>query len=821
MLASVFISLAWGAALAAPVDGAVTVGEVVVTAEKHAEKLEVTPVAVSAYGGEDRIVHGVDSIQDLASRTPGFEYSASADRAYIRGVGREGDNVATDPGVATYVDGVYNASIAAAVGDSLFVDRLEILRGPQGTLYGRNAIGGAINAISQRPTDHPYAEVRLTEANYLTTNIEGAISGPVSDKLRLRLSGLYDDQRHGYFNNLAGGPSEGGRGSVYYLEAQAALDITSDLSAWVKAGLYGFHTAPRFTNTAGSYDYSPFPTGAPGPGADFGYLLPGFTELGTQTTNPGATNIRDFSTNTPSTARLPRDFAGAAQIAWRTPWAADLKYIGGYSTYGDVEQGDGDNSSVTSYQFPTIAGGPCGGPCPPLATYPSVVFSAGEHKTFFSNELDISSNSQSRLQWIVGLYQFREQYDQPTNFALPGQSQLAAPIYGRGMYAAANPGRSIYFTDINMHADSYAGFGQLDWRVAETLKLTGGMRWTRDSKSGVESTRQLCLGLPGCVPAYLYGAYTPALDITPFLISSDPAPGVASLPTLDPATGVWSRRLSGSWSALTGTAGAEWTPTADMMAYVKYSRGYKSGGFNAGAISASPETGSEFLDAWEVGSKSVIERRLQINTALFYYKYSEAQIPLTVQPKIGPPRTVIINLPVVISYGAELETTWQATRDLQLVLSYAYLHATLNGAASAIDNVQPQLGSQSIDGATVPEAPRNKLSLDASYTWRFASGALTFSPSYVWKDRTWYAIFNRPWNLAPAYGQVDMRLLWNDAKNRYTLIAYVKNLTDALHYDNAGANLLLQPAPGALPYDTQYGVLPPRLYGMEVQYRFQ
>ena len=660
----------------------------------------------------------------------------------------------------------------------------------------------------------------MTEANYETTNVEGAISGPVNDRLRLRLSGLYDDQRRGYFNNLAGGPSEGGRGETYYLEAQASFEITSDLNAWVKGGLYGFENRPRNSNTAGSYDYSPFPNGAPVPGGIFGYNQAGFTELGTQTTNPGTANIRNFSTDTPSTAGLPRDYVAVAQVAWRTPWGADLKYIGGYSTYAQFERGDGDNSSVTSYLFPTIAGGPCGAPCPPLATYPSIVFSAREHKTFFSNELDFSSNSQSRLQWIFGLYQFHEQYDQPTNFTAPGQSQLTAPIYSPNMDAPGNPGRSVYFTDINMHADSYAGFGQVDWRVADTLKLTGGMRWTRDSKSGVESTRQECLGLPGCIPVYLFGANTQALDITTYTISSDPAPGVASLPTLNTATGVWSRRLSGSWSALTGTAVAEWTPTADMMAYAKYSRGYKSGGFNAGAILPFPETGSEFLDAWEVGSKSVVARRLQINTAFFYYKYSAAQIPLTVQPKIGPPLNLIVNIGQVVSYGAELETTWQATRDLQLIFSYAYLHATIHGAAGAIDGVQPQLGSQNLDGATVPEAPRNKLSLDASYTWRFAAGALTFSPSYVWKDRTWYAIFNRPWNLAPAYGQVDMRLLWNDAKNRYTVIAYVKNLTDALHYDNVGATLLAQPAPGALPYATQYGILPPRLYGLEVQYRF-
>ena len=819
VLAAVLISLVSQGALAgSALDGsATTVGDIVVTAEKRPEKLERTPVAVSAFSHGERDTLGIESIQDIAGHTPGFEYSASLDRAFIRGIGRQSGDVAVDPGVATYSDGVYDSSIVAASGDSLFVDHVEILRGPQGTLYGRNAIGGTVNSISRRPSDHSYAELRLTEANYGTTNIEAALSGPVNERLRLRLAGSYDEQREGYFTNLAGGPGEGGRGAAYYVEAQAAWDIAPNLDLWLKAGRYGFDRAPRSGNDAGSYDYAPFTPGIPTPSAAFGFTQPGFTEKGNQTSNPGALNIRNFSTDTPSTEWLPRDYIAAAQMTWHTPWGADLKYIGGYTTYRVMGGGDADNTSITSYQFPTLPGGPCGIACPPLTMHPTAVYSAGEDKNYFSNEVDLSSNSEARLQWIFGLYQYHEQFDQPTNYGLPYQPELATPING-----PANPGRSIYLADVNMREDSYAGFGEADWRVSDNLKLTGGVRWSHDSKRGLESTRQFCFGLPDCgFPAYLYGAYTPTLDITAFTISYDPAPGVAGPPVLDTVTGLWSRRLHASWSALTGTAGAAGTPTGNFMAYAKYSRGYKSGGFNAGPILPLPETGPEYLDSWEIGSKSVIARSLQVNTAIFYYLYHGMQVPLTVQPPSGPPQSWIVNLHKVVAYGAELEATWRVTRDLRLIFNYAYLHAGIVQSGAFEDDVQPELGNQPVDGATIPEAPRNKLSLDASYTRHFAAGALTLSASYLWKDRTWYAIFNRPWYQAPAYGQVEMRLLWNDSKDRYTIIAYVKNLTNAQAKDSVGATLLTQPSPGSLPYDPQFGLSPPRLYGLEVQYRFQ
>src|SRR5437868_7084348 len=143
-----------------------TIEELVVTAEKREQSLQDVPVAVSAFTSEKRDLIGINTIADMTNFTPGLEYDSSTDRNTLRGVGRLSNVHAADISVAQYSDGVYTSSTVEAGKTPLFVDRVEVLRGPQGTLYGRNSIGGAINIISKRPTEEPYAEVRGQLQNY-------------------------------------------------------------------------------------------------------------------------------------------------------------------------------------------------------------------------------------------------------------------------------------------------------------------------------------------------------------------------------------------------------------------------------------------------------------------------------------------------------------------------------------------------------------------------------------------------------------------------------------------------------------------------------
>jgi iron complex outermembrane recepter protein len=852
------------AAAAAPSDES-GIAEIVVTAEKRTESLETVPVAISAYTSKTRDLLGIETIQDMTNFTPGLAYSTSLDRAFIRGVGRETNNLSTNPGVATYADGVYNSSVVAASGDALFEDRIEVLRGPQGTLYGRNAIAGTINSISKRPTADWTAEIRAKLGNFQTRDFEGVVSGPITDTMRFKFGGYKNYQGDGYYRNILNGKTEGSNlssGNFFYWEGQFEWDITPDVEFWLKFDQLGYTDAYRVpTNITGSYDYSPFP----GyfvlfPGAAFGaasavgvpqpFLPTGFSpNVPACARNPANTNINTYCQDDGNTAKLSRTYQVTPQLTWHSPWAADLKYLGSYTTYYYSLFNDFDNTGISSYVFPVIPGSHGCGPvdCPPLTVFPEIFSHYVETKKYFSNEINITSHSDSTLQWIFGLFQYNERnFQTPGTLYAPDQVQVQTPLnFNATALAAPNPNNALYTQQQEMHNNSYAAFAQTDWKFLPTWKLTTGLRYTYDILKGSEQFRELCFGLPACLglpasqivtgPAVL-GAFTPVTDITttiPAIANCATAagclyPGVKGVPTLLP-NGMWNRNLGANWHAPTGTLGVEWTPTADILNYAKYSRGYKSGGFNASTIVPNPESLAEHIDAFEIGSKVTFDRQLQLNSSIFYYNYQNLQIPLPEPAPPGPNVTEIINLPKVRTFGAEFEAIWAPIANLQFLLDYSYLSAKIKDSPLQDNAVSGQL--ENVEGNTVPESPRHKIAANGNYTWHFTPGSLNYSLSYIWKDRTHDSIFNEQYFIAPEYTQVDSRLSWNDSADRFTIIAFIKNLQNKLGYDGVGAFGITTPAPGTQPCGTSagkpyfcdqtLGLTPPRTYGVEVQYRLK
>lgn len=297
--------------------GVATVGDVLVTAEKREVSLQDTPIAISAYTEETRQVQGIQSIQDMTNFTPGLTYSTQLDRTNMRGLGRLTNILAADSAVAVYSDNFFTTSTTEAGRDSLFVDRVEVLRGPQGTLYGRNAIGGVINIISRRPTDEFYAETRLMAASYGFTQLEAAVSGPISDNVRFRVGGYWINQTQGYFDNLFNNlPSEGQVRHEYYLEGQLEIDFGENIEWWVKAFTQSWATdrggpgSLLGTPTLGNYDIalnSPALGLMYNPGFGYSTLgglngpVPGsVTGANGLTNNPALTDIRTFSDLPPS-----------------------------------------------------------------------------------------------------------------------------------------------------------------------------------------------------------------------------------------------------------------------------------------------------------------------------------------------------------------------------------------------------------------------------------------------------------------------------------------------------------------------------------------
>src|SRR5580704_14664096 len=194
---------------AAAVAAANTIEELVVTADRRAQNLQDVPVAVTAFSSRERALEGITTVQDMTDFTPGLTYSSQLDRPVMRGLARNNNIYLSDSAVAVYYDDFFSNSTFLVGRDDMLIDQVEVLLGPQGTLYGRNAVGGLINTISKRPSEDFGGEIRVIGGNFGYSKIEGTVTGPTPiDGLTYRLS-FYDlNQTQGYFKNLTG-PTEG------------------------------------------------------------------------------------------------------------------------------------------------------------------------------------------------------------------------------------------------------------------------------------------------------------------------------------------------------------------------------------------------------------------------------------------------------------------------------------------------------------------------------------------------------------------------------------------------------------------------------------
>ncbi|HEY5105740.1 MAG TPA: TonB-dependent receptor [Caulobacteraceae bacterium] len=889
---------------AADEGGAGSIGELVVTAERREQNIETVPVAVTAFSAQQRALIGIQTLQDLTDFTPGLSYTAIDDRPYIRGVGRNTDNLSTASAVATYYNGVYYGANGAIIlqKDDLFIGNIEIDRGPQNTLHGSNSDGGTINYVSQLPTHTFYAEARGSVANYGEYMGEAVVSGPLSDNVRFRLGGMYTDDSGGYFRNLDG-PSQGGNvslgssGTEHYLEAQLDANF-GHFDAWgmISSGdsNANYHTAELVGNIPdnlflnGVFEPSGFyglcglagvPATPGGAGCAGGPpIVPGSVVTDPVTANnfpgnnPGNVNPRQFIQEFTSTNDQTKDIALAGRLTYHFP-SFDVTYIGGYQSF-DYELNfttDAD-AGVKSYQLaaPAAPGFLCAFDAPgagynpagctqPLTINPtpSLTYFA-EKDAFFSHEINITSSNSSPLQYLAGAYWYHEHYSQPVDAGVePNQPQLAHPDYlgftGGGLPtltpAPLNPSSAYSTSDTTLTYNDYAAFGQLSYKVNDQWKVSGAVRYTDDQKSGYQLWRFVEFDGAIVGPTFSsvnYGANTPALDLTPLAIGSTTttaSPGTG-LATLNAATGNYQRSLNASWSAWTGEADVDWTPNSTTLAYFRYSRGYKSGGFSTYTIAPDPETAPEFVDAFEIGGKKTIASVFTLNAAAFYYNYNNDQIPLTVQNSQGLLIPTLYNIPLVHTYGVELEGVWKPIEPLTLSLNYAFLSAKIANAGGCIEDTvdplaqdpgattsgcpnngataDPNVFVQNVKGQTLPEAPRNKIAFNALYTMNFEPGRLALSGTVIWKDTTYDDIFNRPDTLQKPYTLVNLRATWSDARDRYNIILFVNNVFNTLGEDGAAGTLLL-PAQAGTPEDivTAYGLTAPRTYGIELEARFK
>ncbi|MGH7018038.1 MAG: TonB-dependent receptor [Caulobacteraceae bacterium] len=919
------------AAAATTENSASTVSEIIVTAERREQNIQKVPVAVTAFTSQARNLKGINTVQDMTDFTPGFTYSSQLDRPAMRGLSRNNNIYLTDSSVAVYYDDFFSNSTFLVGRDDMLISDVQILLGPQGTLYGRNAIGGLINTLSKRPTPDWSGEVRGIVGNYGYTKIEGTVSGPIADNLAFRLSFYDENQTRGWLNNLVPGvPGAGGIRHDPYVDAQLEYKTDKD-DLWLDT--YGL----TFNNDrggpgsllgvpmAGPYDASlsslswlvfnpDFAYGPPGtfsaPNA-FGYAAPLGPVPGSVTgmvvpSNPAIKNIRDFANSLPVDINVRAAYAVVVHYTHHFD-GFDMKYVGGYSQYRYnlfTNVFENDNSPITSYQIPLDPGGLCAavqplGLCSPLTVNPVSRFQYETETKWNSQELTFESTTNHPVQWIGGIYFYNESDNNPETWYQPNQPQIAAPasLATIGNYfgdllggnipgilngsfispAIPNPSHDYLFLDYQDQINSLAGYAQVDWKVTPTIKFTGGVRYTFDWKKGMEESRYIDFTdtvlsgtNPGLVPffnpSYL-GSLYPALDITTSLIA--PYPGLAkgvtcaeSFPTTGPYAGDATRCLGDHSSAFTGTAGVEWTPDPDTLVYLRYNRGYKAFGYNAGLINSNPEAKPEFVDDIEGGVKKTFGRNLVIDADAFYYNYDNDQVPIGV-PIAGVTVTEFINIPKSVSDGFELTANWSPIENLNLSLTYGLDHTSIRTGCSynattglfsglcitdAIDPgaiapgarpVGPSQGFtgadtnagqiqianhvQAVNGAELPQAPENKVAFNATYRIPVTDrDNLVLSGTFVWKDKSYDTPFQRYYYEGPSWDQVNLRITWSGDNDRYEIVGYVDNLLNTIGYDAAagGYGVTAPQGGGAYTWNNSYDLTPPRTYGMEIHYKF-
>ena len=476
-------ALAATATAAATATGGAAVSEITVIAEKREQSIETVPVAITAFSAEQRKLMGIQIIQDLADFSPSLNWTDIDDRVYIRGIGRNSDNLNNTSGVAIYYNGIYygaNASVEQQKSD-LFIGNIEVDNGPQNTLHGSNADGGVVEFTSQKPTDSMYGEARIGFSNYNTQFAEAVVSGPISDHLKFRLGANITSQRGGFFENLDGSPQGGnlvlgGSGQTQYFEGQLQ-GHWDHLDAWVQASSGNFNANTHGAAGLGFFPDSEFnnantltPSGFYGlcglagvpatPGgagcAGGNPIVPGSVKTKPITANlftgnqPGNTNIHDFINEDNGQNKMQADIQISSHVTYHLP-SLDINYLGGYQHFHDLlhvptQFVASSDSGVTQWQevgatgpgLCTATGASLAACEAPLVVNPTPNFlTFNEFDQSFSHEVNFTSTTDSPLQYIGGLYWYRERWNQPVDqYSMSAQPQMGAPMFFSPLAAA-------------------------------------------------------------------------------------------------------------------------------------------------------------------------------------------------------------------------------------------------------------------------------------------------------------------------------------------------------------------------------------------------
>jgi iron complex outermembrane recepter protein len=599
--------------------------EVIVTAQKREQNLQDVPIAVTAFTGEALQLTGASDLVDLASNAPSLivdqVQSSNAPAFGIRGVFTSSQNFGLESSVGLYVDGVYRARQGSMINNMTDVAAVEVLRGPQGTLFGRNTPAGAVSLFTVAPDHEGSGFLEATYGEFDLLSASGAKSfSAIDNVLAFRATGFVMNQ-DGMFDDAGLGDETVNDRDRWGGRLQALYTPTDDLTVRLIAD---YSELDEICCATGIWKNNFVADDVPGKtGTDRR-----IAELGGTVLNGG-----DFYDGVVSSSFLPESSNEDKGVSVQVDWQTDNFLFTSITAYRDFEAADWIDAD--------------------FADIDALTRRNEQNQDSFSQELRIG-NEYEKFNYVVGLYYFQQDLDSTSDlrvgddftYLIQDRSPLLMSIPG------AFPGGTGSLNYAEQEHESYAIFGQADYNLTDSWVLTAGLRWTKENKDLINTFTE---DASSCNP----------LDCFQF----DPGWGFWLFPPLAPRDDV-DETIDDD--QITGTVKLSWFFSDSTMLYASYGTGYKSGGVNVDRIDESLNVvfDAETSDSWELGVKADFpEQALRVNLALHRTDTDDLQ---TVS--FQGTGFALSNAGVAETYGAELEVFWFATETLDVTLGYAYNH---------------------------------------------------------------------------------------------------------------------------------------------------
>jgi iron complex outermembrane receptor protein len=869
-----------GAAHAQTGDASAGFDEIVVTARKRPEPVQDVPISIDAFSENDLEARHIRTFQDLKTVSPSVyiqadQFQQDTVNITIRGLRNYPSNdIQFDSATAVYIDGVYLARTQGLAGTLFDIDTLEVEKGPQGTLVGRNATGGAILYTTQAPTQTFGGYLDLTAGDYGDREIEGAINVPISDKLAVR-GAFSSNDRDGYLRNIYFDPATGQRNDTAALgyrrlagRFSAKYQPDDDFSLIARVELSEEHDTGSAYHDLGSFTGTLPSLGRPSicniPGT-----CNGFTDLLGHAVAPYYSNLATGTIDRSPLAynALLNSVARQAGDFWTTDQAVDNEDVDHFETYSlEANKSLGDDINVKwlgSYRTYDSVGTAVSRGLP----YDAIQygFQTPDYEAW-SSELTVGGNSfGDRLKWTAGFFYFQEQAaNQGSTVFLYSPNQ---PM------PAAIPGHQITLTDTTGNGgdnESYAGYAQATYSILPELRLTAGVRYTIDDRNANIASASVrfpaTLATNATVPNSAFNAGTYTLNGITYQGSSTSCALTGANGKVLPASGC-AFNLSKQFERPTWTLALDYDLTDHTLVYFTTRAGYRAGAINTGATNESVTVARpEMVRDYEIGAKSDFQigvLPVRADVALYDTDYQNIQVQVALPNATfatGPgggacgqaafdagscPGTttdnVTLNAKSARIHGYEWSLQAKPVPPLMLSWGGSYLHARYTDFSYGLPAgyLLPASGATNLSGTAFPLP---QWQMNAAATYRLTGEELALPVDAVALTANWYwqsrfladfTGFRYPDQQAAGYGMTNFRVdVENIAGSKISLAAFVTNAFDKKACQpesgstGGGGAGVLNSAPNAT-----FGVagasgvlqcvpLPPRMFGFTAKYVF-